>query len=42
MGKILPITQIASISSILSLVKGVLKTENIYLTDEAIYLTKLM
>ena len=30
MGKILPTTQIAGISSILSLVKRVLKTENIY------------
>lgn len=41
MGKILPATQIASISPILSLVKGVLKTENIYLTDAAIFFNKI-
>jgi|TARA_R110000851_G_scaffold315332_1_gene477770 ectoine hydroxylase-related dioxygenase (phytanoyl-CoA dioxygenase family) len=41
MGKILPATQIASISPILSLVKGVLKTENIYLPEAGIFFNKI-
>jgi len=41
MGKILPTKQIASISSILCLAKNVLKTENVYLTDEMIFFNKL-
>lgn len=40
-GKILPTIQIAGIPSILSLVKKVLKTENIYLTDAAIFYNKI-
>ena len=41
MGKILPTIQIAGIPSILSLIKRVLNTENIYLTDGAIFYNKI-
>ena len=41
MGKILPTIQLAGVSSILSLVKKVLKTENVYLTDAAVFYNKI-
>ena len=41
MGKILPTTQIAILSPIFSLVKRVLKTENVYLTEAAIFYNKI-
>ena len=41
MGKILPTTQIAILSPIFSLVKRVLKTENVYLTEATIFYNKI-